>query len=577
MRKNSLKSAEIRPKRVQAWLESLPLTDSTGTAQQLFQALRAQNRIPLGAQNRLTLMELYRRPVIYLSEALQTGLVNAPLPLSLKHRRFFDLVLKLEWQMAVGYKLVIDDTLAPKYPGDKVRFLPLATLRAIDRLGRVLLGLYHVYASCPDGIWQKIHQLYHCAEQGGFEDQFVEGAEAPPATAITTVSKTYQQVLLLGLCNPYGLHQGECKRVHTFLNRWPLKVTIGRDLNVPEPEGRFLISLTADAPPIPFPKRSKFSAGNNLRVLDVIEAVRDVHALLRRLENGETPKRLGLCEEADMDTEYPDLLRRVGRSWGLPSRRQSQRSPKKDAVTVCVGINATHYFIRGRRPFLPPNAPGTGSALAATPAESAPKAPSVSVDLDLEKGAHAQTGAEARDPQRAAVQVAPAASSGDLFDAAIWSSQEEYPVYQWQTRDESAGGLALERKGNLAVRMRVGDLLAIRYQGLDIWRVGVVRWLKNHADHYLEMGIQRFAPDVRPAAVQQMASIPDQRLPYLQALLLPENKTLCRPDTLIIPRGALQSGQKLRFADENGAPRVVRPLQLLDRTGTFDQIVFAPA
>lgn len=575
MRKNSLKSVEIRPKRVQAWLESLPLTDSTGTAQQLFQALRAQNRILLGAQNRLTLMELYRRPVIYLSEALQTGLVNAPLPLSSKHRRFFDLVSKLEWQMAAGYKLVIDDTLAPKHPGGKVRFLPLAILRAIDHLGRVLLGLYHVYMSCPDGIWRKIHQLYQRAEQNGFEDQIVEGAEAPPATAITTVSKAYQQVLLLGICNPYGLHQGECKRVHTFLNRWPLQVTIGHDLNVPEPEGRFLISLTADAPPIPFPRRSKFSTGNTLRVLDVIEAVRDVHALLGRLENGETPTRLGLCEEAYMDTEYPDLLRRVGRLWGLPSRRQSQRSPKKDAVTVCVGINATHFFIRGRRPFLPPNAPGTASVLAATPAESAPQAPSVAVDL--EKGAHAQTGAEARDTQRAAMQAAPAASSGDLFDTAIWPSQEEYPVYQWQTRDESAGGLALERNGNLAVRMRVGDLLAIRYQGLDTWRVGVVRWLKSHADHYLEMGIQRLAPDVRPAAVQQMASSPDQRPNYLQALLLPANKTLRRPDTLIIPRGALQSGQKLRFADENGAPRVVRPLQLLDRTGTFDQIVFAPA
>src|SRR4030042_100712 len=54
---------ETEPTEAGAWLAALPLADSVQSAQQIYQALFTLNRMPLEADDRLVLMELYRKPV----------------------------------------------------------------------------------------------------------------------------------------------------------------------------------------------------------------------------------------------------------------------------------------------------------------------------------------------------------------------------------------------------------------------------------------------------------------------------------------------------------------------------------
>lgn len=549
--KDPAPGAEVRPKRLQAWLDELPLTNSAEAARQTYQALYTQNRLSLDENNRLELMELFRGAVAVLCETLQGGFSNTPLPLTDRQRQQANMVHRLETEMAYGYKVVLRDMLARGIAPAKSRTIPLVVCRAVVHLGRVLLTHYQIYEPYPAGIWRELHQLYQYADANRFADQRLEAGALAYGDG-HSVRDAYQRVLLLGICNPYSLQQGECRRVHTFLSLRSPKVRLSRDLEVPDPTGRFLVSLTADAPPIPFPKVPEITGSGKLRVLDVFEHVKELHVLLKRLEQGESPRQLGLCDDDCIDTAYADLLRRMGRLWGLSIRRQSNRSPKDGEVSVCVGINAGHFFVSGHRPFTPP----------LIPEDEIPVA-----DAYIDMAVLAGENGDGEGAQQ--IEEAPAP-----FELETWQARDEYQVYQWQTKDESAGGLALERKGDFAVRMRVGDLLAIRHQGLDVWRVGVVRWLRSPESDALELGVQLLAPSVRAVAVRRVPSAMDKRPRYMQALLLPANKALQHPATVIVPRGLYLAGRELWLADDGAEPVRVRLLQLVDRTGTYEQIVF---
>src|SRR4030065_460929 len=72
--------AETQPSETASWLASLPMADSMQTAQQLYQALVTLNRMSLEADDRLVLMELYRKPVAAVASGLQSHFARPSLP-----------------------------------------------------------------------------------------------------------------------------------------------------------------------------------------------------------------------------------------------------------------------------------------------------------------------------------------------------------------------------------------------------------------------------------------------------------------------------------------------------------------
>jgi hypothetical protein len=89
------------------------------------------------------------------------------------------------------------------------------------------------------------------------------------------------------------------------------------------------------------------------------------------------------------------------------------------------------------------------------------------------------------------------------------------------------------------------------------------------------MGVERLAPNVTPVAVKPAANnMPGTGRYYTQALLLPAMPVLQRPATLILTRGIYEPGRSLHLVADDEKPRIVRPLKLLERTASFDQIVF---
>jgi hypothetical protein len=524
---------ETDPTEAAAWLAALPLADSVQAAQQIYQALFTLNRMSLEADDRLVLMELYRKPVAVIAAGLQPHFARLSLPLRPRLKQLADFLRQLHMEMAHGYKHVLKAGLNERKPWESDAYL-LALERSIRYLGEVLLRSYQVYMPSPPGVWKEMHGFFRYAEQHGQEHRLlaIDGLEEG-----TTVTRAYLQALLLGLCGPYQLPQNECHQVNAFLARWGQKAEIISAIQTVNPVGHFLIDFDADHPAAPFPRDVSLQPAPSLRALNAIELARVAHDFSKRLQKGESPRVLGLGFEC-VGAACVDSLKRMLRFWGLAGRRQFSRRHSPQPLSLCVGINAVHFFCDGQRPFTPPQASAAIPERAAEPPDC----------FSLE--------AESQD-ERPVTAPLP-----ELFRVDS----------RWQLRDESAGGLSLARNGEAGIPVRVGDVIGIQNPALNQWRVGAVRWVKSADTQHVEMGVEMLAPQARPLAVRPAGT---DVVPYCQALLLPPIEALRQPATLLVARGTCQAGEDIEIADSESPPRRVRVINVVERSSAFAQVVFA--
>ncbi len=542
---------ETSLRETQDWLASLPLADSFATSQQLYRALHGLNRHEIDFKERLELMELYAQPVASVSQALQTTKTHLNLPLNPKARQLSEFMQKLHTEMAYGYKYVIRDMSKSRNLWGKKPALALAAERAIHHLGEMLLRCYQVYMPYPAGVWREIHTLYRLVEQSDALDDSLSGSREGTGARVA-VRSTYLRVILLGLCGPYQLPQDECVSVNAFLFSWAGKASIGLDFDIADPVGHFLIDLTADSPAMLFPKDVKLKAAPYLRVLSTIGLARTVHDFINQIKNGKSTRLLNIGTDCSEFT-CADMLRRMVRFWGLAARRQySRRARHESQLSVCVGLKALHFFSNGQKPFAPPDVQSAESA-AVLPESMQTGGDAAFIDLDTANVPLAQS----------------------IADPVLPSSADEmYRTVAWRIRDESAAGLSLVHQGGGAV-VRVGDLLGIHDPDSNAWRVGVARWLKSPVAGELEMGVEMLAPEAIPAAVRLVGDgISDAH--YVQALRLAATPVLHQPATLLLERGMASPGRDLYLLDDTDpeAPRRVRIMKLIERTGSFEQSVF---
>jgi hypothetical protein len=142
-------------------------------------------------------------------------------------------------------------------------------------------------------------------------------------------------------------------------------------------------------------------------------------------------------------------------------------------------------------------------------------------------------------------------------------------LFTCSVKDQSASGLCVSIQDRSELRVRVGDLIGLQFPTPNQWRVGVIRWLKNRGEEAFEFGTQLLAPSLLPVAVKRTID----KDAFFQALLLPGNKALKQPESLLVPRGAYQPGDKLILSRQPAEKIQISPLQVLDRTGSYDQLL----
>jgi len=235
-------------------------------------------------------------------------------------------------------------------------------------------------------------------------------------------------------------------------------------------------------------------------------------------------------EQAVLECKDKDLLKRVINAWGVNPQRSFRRSqPSGHQVDIAVGLDAINYWINGGRKFV------------------------VSSNFVGPMPQRHQLGIEEKKP------------------AAARMSEREYST--WDVEDESAGGLALSKTGQINVPVHVGDLVISRPPGIgSAWSVGVIRWVKSAASSNVDIGIQHLAPSAEPVVVKTVSEN-KMESDFLPALLLPEIKPLKQPQTLIAQRGLARPGMEI-FMDNGYRLHRIAPTRLVEASHSFEQFCF---
>jgi cyclic-di-GMP-binding protein len=540
--------AETNPKYAAAWLAALPLANSAESAREIYQALYTVNRQDLRLPHRLELMAMYDQAVATVCQGLQPHLLLEVPPLGPKKRQLAEFLRRLHIEMAYGYKCCLRDLSRARLSLRRKSRSAICIERALYHLTEVLLRSYVVYLPYPSGAWREIHELYRLAESLGVADGSLDD-ERRDAGDATTISERYVRTLLLGLTNPYQLPHGAVQQVNAFLARWAEQARIVSQIEAAEVTGCFRVDAEADTPPVPLGKGSK-RAEANTRVLDARTLLQMVHQFAARLERGESAEQLGLGVEC-LDSTCVDLLHRMIRSWGETARRRYARRQQSSNVFVCIGLNAVHFYANGQRPF--------ASFVESFGISQAPPASTETDDvafIDLD---------DVRDNEAGkSVAVAPTVLV-----------PESHRVNRWRLRDIGPQGMSLTRYGDSTAPIRVGDLIGVQQPAdLGRWRAAVIRWVKTPEVDSVDMGIEMLAGGASAGLVRRLDSS-DEGAHFLPVLLLPASEIAKHPPTLLLTRGTCQVGDVVELVDEESEPRQVRILRLLERTGSFEQVVYA--
>ncbi|MGE5027400.1 MAG: hypothetical protein ACM3JK_02905, partial [Betaproteobacteria bacterium] len=127
-------TVELRPRHLQGWLNTLPLTNLSDVTRTLGDEIAALNRQKVAMESRLKLLELYREVILKLQPALEEQFVAARLPLPEKNRQIAELARQLQAELANGYKIILLDYQNKRITLDKRKIALLATHRALSAL-----------------------------------------------------------------------------------------------------------------------------------------------------------------------------------------------------------------------------------------------------------------------------------------------------------------------------------------------------------------------------------------------------------------------------------------------------------
>ena len=467
---------------VESWIEALPLADVGETRHRVSSSLTKLIACDLPGQERYAVLELFRNPVHYLGEALQHHFVGASFPLTLRARGVADQLIALHMAMADGYQSVADDLLGLNTVRQDFVMLATSLHRSLYYLGQALLTGYQLYEPCNVDCWRRIHRIYEAAERKGVQSSTVRDPYRRHRPS-TSIEEQYKQILLLALTNPYRYSQSDIGSIYSLLEYWTPQCRLFPADHADALQSAWHIDMASGEPP---------SAIAYSAIPHPVTCRRlDTSALIQSLPNSLPPNGDEASNQASepqppqTTMRWQDLLHSLATAWGLAAKRRYSRTHSEtNDIAISLGLSAIHPL--------------------------------------LDKLDSMSTMQSARAGRRSERPIA----------------IDDKDSYLCEVMDESAGGSRLRWRNINKGKLRVGELIALRYPRApgEMPGIAAIRWLKNTSKHSVEFGIQLLSPDAFPITVRHYtADDQESDLDYLKGLYIPEFKTIRQPASLILP------------------------------------------
>ncbi|MBC8023390.1 MAG: hypothetical protein H7Y14_09745 [Burkholderiales bacterium] len=433
---------EVRPKQAKAWIESLPLGQSVETARKMSAHLSGLNRAKIPPEDRVQILDTYRPFAGTVLEELEAVFGKSSMPLGPRGREALTAARTLASHLSAGYRIALTEKTGKLIAFGAKKQLPALALRAMEYLGTELRASYKAYSPVPQGLWQDMHKLYVYADGEGV------AAEAGDAETKATVHDVYCEALLLSLTDPYRLPPGEADKIVAQIRGVRSLATLGRKRPATKPGGHFIVPCDTDRGPKPALSANDDNGGPNWRLLDTNPIVDKLRTRKQAIETGNVSATMS-------KSVSPDALALMGRLatlWGDPPKRAHRRDPMDTTVAICVGLKSISHFVA--------HEPRIDTKAEAAAIKSGITIPLMAVPDD--------------------------------------ETSKQFPVFEWQVVNLSAGGAKMHRTGAALQPVGIGDVVGLKFMDKGRWAIGVARWITQLDDGGMEFGVQFLAFSARP-------------------------------------------------------------------------------
>lgn len=583
-------SFNTRPKHVDGWLNELPLADTGECGRMIFNTLREVNQLDISKKERLHLLSAVTSPTVNVLQVLKRHYVEHPLPLSTKNKSIAELAIALASEMAMGYKIIVEQSWTANLSIFSKTTVTQAIHRAIYYLGHVLLTAYQIYIDHPINTWMHIHQLYLFAEENNIHKQVVKSGELQSKLPECSIRDLYKRIVLLGLVSPYRLRQKVMDQLYDSLLSWSeyCRVLPADDINSGTGAHYIMIRLNSDETPGIF---SETHTTNRVHTR-AIDTSNLVHMLSENIlhhnfeQAGGANKLHGLPEE---------VLRLVVLTWSGHSKRSYSRSLANNTLISTLGLSAIHQLI-SEQLRINPELQLKGYCTSATHAVFDTnigeeqllqlKEPRMEIPAEFDRplffGTHTtkELTDDVWDPYHASK------SMGYDYNIRLWYEQKEKErnqehfvseSYNCSNINESAGGYCLVGQMESATqtaKVQVGEIIGIQdtiNSDGSMVEIGAIRRIKN-GDKGLEIGVQKLSPCAEVVAISKYGLLKGEEK-YSRALVLPALISPNRPVTLLT-----HSSHKLNdqlIINKYGYRTHIKLVKLVECTGVYCQYEFA--
>tara|TARA_R110002073_G_scaffold67049_11_gene167298 strand:- start:43059 stop:44852 length:1794 start_codon:yes stop_codon:yes gene_type:complete len=543
----SLSFADPTPVGFKVWVDNLPLANVGEISRQLYQAIIELNKLVIAPLLRSQLLEIIRPPIEYVCKELSKHFLNQSIVLPEKQQKIANLAQAIQIHLATGYKIVLIESI-PNLNNDKQRknFVQAAH-RLFSVYGQVILRSCQLYTVTPKNIWLEMHRVYVFAEALDLLKYKTEDSQNKYQVD-TRLDQPYKRNLLLNSARPNQLRQSDIQVAFDVFELWADFVDIAVDL---VDSSVFIVNMEQDSTP-----RYKSLMSNSSPHhygFDTSNLVERIHFYLNSLDEPNKASNEALSVPKNVSDI---LLNHLNQALGVLTKRSFKRIANEGALNLCVGLSATHYFSSGKVAFysqmLQSNSTGKESDNNIFLTQALRK--------DAWSDAYDAGGRQALTPSDAPISFNHSGSD---------DSADAYPNYEVPLINTSPGGYCLQWKGEIPSNIQAGEILSIRENTKQPWRIAVIRWIRHIKQSGTQIGIELLAPNAKPCGVQLLHKTGDPS-EYLRGLLLPEISAIGQAATLITPRLPFQSGHKvsIKFGNTEGKCQLEKRISA---TGSFSQ------
>lgn len=552
----SLSFADPTPAAFKEWVDNLPLANVGEISRQLYQAIIEFNKLAIAPLLRTQLLEILRSPIEYVCKELSKHFLNQSVVLPEKQQKIANLTQAIQIHLATGYKIVLVESASNLSNDKQKKNFILAAHRLFSEYGQVILRSCQLYTATPKNIWLEMHRIYVFIEALNLQKYKIEDSQNKYQSE-TRVDQPYKRNLLLNSSRPNQLRQNDIQIAYDVFELWSDFVDIAADKL---DSSVFIVNMEKDS--TPRYKSLMTNSSPHHYGFDTTDLVERIHEHLNAdnaLNNEEAAahSKKQTTYAFSVPKNVSDiLLNHLNQAFGVLTKRSFKRIANEGALNLCIGLSASHYFSSGKIPFhtqmLQSNSSGSESDDNIFLTQALRK--------DAWSDAYDGGGRQATTPSDAPISFTRPGSEDNT---------DNYPNYEVPLVNTSPGGYCLQWQGEIPSNIQSGEVLSIRENSKQPWRIAVIRWIRHIKQTGTQLGIELLAPNAKPCGVQLLhkTGAPSE---YLRGLLLPEISAIGQAATLITPRVPFQSGQKvsIKFADAEGKCQLERRVSA---TGSFSQ------